>query len=220
MADAYYDPYNDACDEWTPVLTRKEKKVIAAMCRKEAERDAKVEHFLRVVSTAPSVQQGPVTHWPAVAFNKASPLLSECIGSTKGKDFLAQFPYLSMYQQFVTFMTNYPHPIYHIDYETQEDMGYDDNGERAPYIDNVILSVWTYASNEVPVIHEYVMNVMDMYGMDGYTNPKRKDPNTVRCDYLRSCSPVAVCINQQSYCEENYVDCTMRMMELAGAVRF
>ncbi len=223
-------------DEWTPVISPKDRKEAkrlqkkwAEEAKRQEERLAEAERFVNsaleivksknvyfnalvdmpkaFVNNNPCGTMRPVTvSWPAVT-KQSSYLLSECVGSTAGKDLLPH-TYMDEYAKFAELVKNYPVPIYHIDYKTHEDMGYDHTGCRAPYIDSYTIHIWTYAADQVPVVHKYDLNV------DGYK--KQEAP----CYYRHSYSPV----DMLSRCkEENYeafdapdlLEITRRMMELA-----
>jgi hypothetical protein len=159
------------------------------------------------VNNKPCGTMRPVTvSWPTVT-KQSSYLLSECVGSTAGKDLLPH-TYIGDYAKFAELVNNYPVPIYHIEIEDHEDMGYDSRYEcRAPYTESYTVRIWTYAADKVPVVHTYDLRA------DGYK--KQLAP----CYYRYSYSPVEVL----SKCKEEYyepcempdlLETTKRMMEL------
>jgi hypothetical protein len=219
--------------DWTPVLTRKQAKQAAAMKRQEDERIHWLDRFLESavalvrkqgvdfaslgdsdIFSKTHGQLKPVSvNWPEVKVNPASPLLSEKIGSTNGKDLIKNFYYLRDFGKLVKLVSNFPNPIYHIDYDVYEDMGYCDSYEgRIPYTDSISVRIWTYAADNVPVSYTYDMDVD--------VSPKMQ--NSVNCCYSYASSPVDVAAGMQEngYIDfnlpEDYADCAVRMMELCN----
>ncbi len=213
-------------DEWTPVLSAKDRKEAKRLQEKLAEDErfvnstveivksknvdfsALVEMPTEFVNSKPCGTMRPVavSEWPTVT-KQTSCLLSECVGSTAGKDLLPH-TYMGDYAKFAELINNYPVPIYHIDFDAHEDMGYDHKGRRAPYTESYTVSIWTYAADQVPVVHKYDLNV------DGYK--KQAAP----CYYRHSYSPVDVLSeckeeNYEPYDAPDLLETTRRMMELA-----
>ncbi len=95
--------------------------------------------------------------WPTVE-KKDSYILSEVRGSTKGCDLVPA--YWSKYTKVVKFLSEYTVPIYDIEYEENQDMGYVCGYEgRCPYTESITLKILTFAGKNIPVVHVYTMDV-------------------------------------------------------------
>jgi hypothetical protein len=190
--------------DWSVVVSRKDTKEIKRVNALNREIEAAVEIVNRKNVNYNAPNKNIKMSWPVVQ-QQDSPLLSERVGSTSGKDLL-KYTYLGKYTKFAELMNNYPVPIYHIDYEEEEDMGYDSDGDRAPYTESYIISIWTYVADKAPVVHMYYMSA---------------DRYTASCQYRCSSSPVRVfksCMDEGCEYElpNDYADCIVRMMDLAA----
>ena len=179
--------------EWTPVLSKKEAKQYKAVQR-VLNRFSKSVDFASLVD-ANGLPIPVDMHWPTVE-KKVSPLLSEACGSTKGCDL---HDGLDNYPQYVKFLSEYPVPIYHISSEENRDMGYVKGySGRRPYTESITIKIWTFAAPDVPVIHQYNLDV------DGV---QRKN---VSCTYMYSYSP----LSDDEYCMMENEECLLALSKL------
>ena len=186
--------------DWIPVLSKKEAKHAKAMQRviekyTDALNKSKID-FTSLVGT--DGYPKPVDmEWPAVQ-KKDSHLLSEVRGSTKGGDLI---PYeLSEYTQVVKFLTDYPLPIYDIETEYHEDMGYVRGYKgRCPYVECIDLKILTFAGPNLPVVYVY----------NAYVH--RVKNKSVVARYRYSYSPA-----KTDYDDLDYADNTNILMSLAN----
>lgn len=195
--------------EWIPVLSMKETKRAKKLQRfkttsLEIINKTRINYCDLVDTDNNSISYGLPKHldiaWPIISQDTTSPLLSESIGSTNGKDFVEHLDSLASYKKFADLLTRYTVPIYHIDYIENMDMGYDVRFNcRAPYVDSYTINVWTYAAENLPVIHTYCLNVDCL------------SKNSAYCCYEYSYSPVKDVEHEQEWSE--HIDCIMRMMK-------
>jgi hypothetical protein len=206
--------------DWTYVLSRKEareekirqvtQKNEQRLLHEYTERNKSIVDYSTLVdkSGVPNpVSMGSI-NWPSIAKNPDSPLLSETVGSTDGT-VLVERVYLESYTKFKNILSKYTVPIYHIDYEEHTDMGYDSKGRRAPYVESITVSVWTFAAANVPVIHVYEIDV-DRYSRKG-------SHNEGTCSYKYSYSPVNYAIDNENDHDYDYYTikpCVLRMIAL------
>jgi hypothetical protein len=194
--------------EWIPVLSMKETKRAKKLQRfkttsLEIINKTRINYCDLVDTDNNSISYGlpkPVDMpWPDISQDTTSPLLSERIGSTNGKDFVEHLDYLASYKNFADLLTKYTVPIYHIDYIENMDMGYDARYKcRAPYVESYTINVWTYAVENVPVIHTYCLNV-------------GRNKSSAYCSYEYSYSPVNDVKHEYEWSE--HLDCILRMMK-------
>ncbi len=133
------------------------------------------------------------SEWPSIEVKSDSPLLAERLGTTDPVKISQDFVWLG--KKAITFIANFPVPIYNISFEYEHDMTYDRKGRRAPvsYITNMY--IWTYYKSH-PIVHIYCME---------------------SCHYNYSISPFFTGDRKECLeCEMEWwtMDTVMRMMEL------
>lgn len=195
--------------DWIPVLSMNETKRTKKLQRfKVAALEIANKtciNYCDIINTEhDSISYGLPKHldisWPVIIQDTTSPLLSECIGSTNGKDFAKHMDFLASYTKFADLLSRYTLPIYHIDYIVNMDMGYDVRYNcRAPYVDSYTINIWTYAAENAPIIHTYCLNVDCLSKSNAYWT------------YEYSYSPLKDFENEYEWSE--HVDCIMRMMK-------
>jgi hypothetical protein len=191
--------------EWTLIISRKEEKRVRKIMN-AIDAANNIIDDASITYTAPNNNLKLV--WPTIV-HKTSPLLSEAIGSTNSKDLL-KYTALGKYKNVAELFNNYPIPIYHFDYDINKDIGHNKKGRRAPYIESYIFRIWTYAAEKIPIIHEYELLV------DGYTN------TSAPCYYKYCYSPIKTIQSCKSddgtsyNISEDYIDCTLRLIELSA----
>ncbi len=214
-------------EEWTPVLSKNQLKAAKAAQkafeRRMFEKAKKTEAIIKAVEkfmvalskntttidyTSLVDKRGyprPVEmEWPTLKHEEDSPLLSETCGSTKGSHFAYYLEELDKYTLFIKFLSSYTVPIYDIRIKEHTDMGYVPGYKgRRPYTESITVKILTFAGKDLPVVHEY--------NMDVYRIP----PENVKCIYTRSYSP-SFSVSEYYDASEFEGECWMRLANLTS----
>jgi hypothetical protein len=198
--------------DWTYVVSKSQLKAEKAakkameleIANAAAKAAKKAKEFQKAVEPFKAALATSTVDYKSLVDKKGYPRPVEMSWPSHGSNLI---PYeLEDYPQIVRFLSGYTVPIYDIRIKEYTDMGYVPgyNGRR-PYTDSLTIRIITFASKDLPIIHEYDVNV--------HRVPKKD----VHCYYTHSYVPS---FTEEYYDESEFdTDCWIQLANLNSATQ-